>query len=320
VDTSLSNKRSLTARKPTAPSTPSKFTWFGSSKASSASMRAPAESDDKLINLDVEAALFPYGPVDPLSPSSFHDLLTNAEALIHRLQAAYKEKCEDLRDMEGEESVLEEEIEEADTRARHLKIQLDDMAAKAVEQDKAMKALADELALERLRRREEEDARKRSVSLIQSPASLREITPRALKRESRDSDLGSVDSGFESEGESSAESVFSRENGAASPAGTILSSYSDLDHHVTPNVRNARPPHPLRRSSTFDKVLKTMPHHRSEIEEERWSCANCQGGSQRSAWNTVSTLREQNRQLDVRVKELESTVEGCLDLVSGLGL
>ncbi|KAF2841394.1 hypothetical protein M501DRAFT_929180 [Patellaria atrata CBS 101060] len=314
------SSRPTTPRKSTAPSTIGKFPWFGS-KASSAPIRAPDKPEDDLLDLNIDHELFPNGSVDPLAPSSFHDLLDNAEKLILRLQEAYKSKCEELWDAEGEESVLEEELEEADTRARHLKIQLDDMAAKAIEQDRAMKALSDELALERLRRREEEDARRRSVVMVRSPLSHGHV-PISSKHRSRGSAASTVDSGFESEGESCADSILSRDGLLSSPTRS-LSPCGDAD--VTPKSKGTNPPATLKRSSTYDKVLKSMPHHQSPLEEEKTedqhrTCSNCNGGNQLSAWSTVSTLRDQNKQLNKRVQELENTVDGCLDLVAGLGL
>src|SRR3546814_13961587 len=67
--------------------------WFSkqsSPKASSPSHPSSLEADDPLLTLDMQSALFPYGPVDPLNPASFNDLLSAAEALISTYQNAYR--------------------------------------------------------------------------------------------------------------------------------------------------------------------------------------------------------------------------------------
>lgn len=43
-----------------------------------------------------------------------------------------------LRDMTAEQETIAEELEGAETRSKHLKIQLDNLSARVIEQDKAM--------------------------------------------------------------------------------------------------------------------------------------------------------------------------------------
>lgn len=140
-----------------------RFSWFKGAPLPSPRTTAPKSpspppsSTDPLIILDMNALLFPAGQPDPSSPSAFQDLLSNAQTALLRLQAAYRSKADALHDLAAERSVHDEEVEEAKTRARHLKLQLDDMAARAVAQDEAMREMAEELKLERERRLEEQE-------------------------------------------------------------------------------------------------------------------------------------------------------------------
>lgn len=283
-------------------------------------------------------ALFPHGAVDPLAPSSFHDLLSTAETLLTRYQSSYRALSTALSDTRAEQSAQDDELDEAETRARHLKMQLDDMAARAAEQDAVMQTLANELLLERSRRKEEEEARKRSLALIRGPGCMhgrdcqsaantssvadKDATPRKQKRVSGSGSCVS-DSGFESECESSASSIFSRANGAMSPTETVLSSAaSEVEVDEKERAHVSRPLAQQRRS-TYDKVLGGLPLHQRTgvmVREEgatRWGCANCEGGSQSSVWGRLAKERETNSLLKRRVEELEEAVEGCLDVVDG---
>ena len=160
-----------------------RFSFF----ASKSSTSKLADPHDEIIDLDISKALFPAGPADPFSPAAFKNLVQNAEGLLLRIQAAYKElalrmreltgekeaKAEELalrmRELTGEKEAQAEELAESETRAKHLKIQLDDMAAKLAKQDEVVMNLVDDLAQEKQMRREEGDARMRSVQLVQRP-------------------------------------------------------------------------------------------------------------------------------------------------------
>ncbi|KAJ9665053.1 hypothetical protein H2201_004919 [Coniosporium apollinis] len=296
----------------TTQSTPSKFSWLTKSLASTASPRPvrinsiplPAEPQDELLTLDVNQALFPTGSVDPLNPSSFNDLLTNAEQTISRLQSAYRAKCSALADARREREAEQDELEESETRARHLKMQLDSLSARAVEQERDMQVLVAQLAQERQRRYEEDEARQRTIRRVYEPTlpleqqAQDDDTPKPLRvRQKRASEAScsttTSDSGFESEcASNSAESVFSRPSGAMSPTGTTLTGFSeDAEVAVAERVAMTRPPY---------AVMK-------------------RGGSgENGAWAAVRTFREENEALRVRVAELERAVEGALDLVGGL--
>ena len=320
----------LNANKPSTPSQPTTST----TTLSATNYHNPT---DPLLTLSISHALFPHDTIDPLAPSSFHDLLSTAEALLSRYQTSYRTLSTALADARAEQSALADELDEADTRVRCLKTQLADSAARAVEQDAQMARLAAEVRRERERRREDEEHRKRSVALIRGPACrscahsplAREPvvvhteeereTPRAAKRISGAGSCVS-DSGFESEGESEAGSVFSSGQGAVSPVGTALSSVgsaADLEERERERERSpiaAPRPRPLQRRSTYDKVRAGLAH---EVEGRGWGCANCEGGAQSAVWGRLAKEREQNGVLKRRVQELEGAVEGCLDLVNG---
>ncbi|KAF2766760.1 hypothetical protein EJ03DRAFT_254859, partial [Teratosphaeria nubilosa] len=145
-------------------------------------------------------------PVDPLSPHAFNELLLNATSLLQRMQSAYREKVEYIASVQPEIDAQKEEVEEAETRSRHLKMQLEDMSFKAADQHKAMQEIAVQLAEERLKAQEVEEAVKKSVRLVRRSTDGTEegedeeeekTTPRRGKRQSGDSHAS--DSGFESD-------------------------------------------------------------------------------------------------------------------------
>ena len=289
------------------PAMASRFSFF-SSKASLAKPKPPSdEMNDELLEMDVSSALFPNEPANPFSPASFKNLQQQAETLLSRLQAAYKERTIALRDMTAEKETVAEESEGAVTRARHLKMQLDDMTTKFAEQDQAMMNLVDELAQEKQARREDEEARKRSIRVVGDLASP-SANPRSLSRSNTVSD-----SGFESEDDSSADSVFSRRNGAHSPILSISSAsttnspdaYRTHEFHIPASaaqLASLRPPQ-------SQPPTKSTPLH---------SCTNCEGVRASEAWNVVSILKEENEGLKHRVGELEGALDGCLDVVARL--
>ena len=300
------------------PAMASRFSFF-TSKASSAKPAAPPfELDDDLMDMDINTALLPAGSPDPVSPAAFKSLQQQAERLLVRLQNAYKERTIALRDMAAEKEALVEEAEGAETKARHLKTQLDDLSAKLAEQDEAMMNLVDELAQEKLARQEEEEARKRSVRLVQH------ATPTNTSQRRRALSNPVSDSGFESEEDSSAESVFSRRDGAHSPAFSMSSvstnnspeAYHAADHEspmsMAQNARLRSPPNNGRKGTS------TIYQNDATGARSHLPCTNCSGTQAAEAWNVVSILKEENKCFKQRVGELEGALGGCLDLVNTL--
>ena len=277
--------------------------------------------NDKLLDLDVHEALFPAGPADPFSPAAFKNLVQNAEGLLSRLQAAYKERTQSLHEMIAEKDTQAEELEGAETRAQHLKMQLDGMAVKLAEQDDAMMNLVDDLAREKLLRREEEEARKRSVLLVK--ASQAAHTERS-QRESRSS-INS-DWSCESGEESSVESLFSQRQGATSPTLSMSSVSTTNSPDAYRNLDSTSPlgqvvqhrPGPFRRPISKDVMRRHDRDHTAAWQEEvqNLECANCHGVANNEAWNVVGVLNEENKALKGRVEEMEGALDGCLDAVN----
>lgn len=308
-DTQASNllQRLPTAQVMSKPAMASRFSFFSSKAPLVKSTPLPDELCDELLEMDVSAALFPNEPANPFSPASFKNLQQQAEGLLSRLQTAYKERTIALRDMTAEKETIAEESEGAGTRARHLKMQLDGMTAKFAEQDEAMMNLVDELAQEKQARREDEEARKRTLRVVgdvTSPSSGH----RGLSRSNTVSD-----SGFESEDDSSADSVFSRRTGARSPimsmssASTTSSSDVYRTHDFQVPASTAPIAHP--RLPYSQHTTKGIPVH---------SCTNCEGVRASEAWGIASMLKEENEGLKHRVGELEGALDGCLDVVGRL--
>tara|TARA_R110002003_G_scaffold48_26_gene4173 strand:- start:7078 stop:8682 length:1605 start_codon:yes stop_codon:yes gene_type:complete len=315
--TSESPRRSEDPQTPTKsqqPTAGSKFAWLLSTQKNAA-IPPPVPSpvyhnpDDELLNLNIPQALFPHGPADPLAPASFNDLLANAESLLTRYQTAYRQMSTALVDARSEQSAQEDELDEADTRNRHLKMQLQTMAARANEQDEQMRQLMEDLAFERRARQEDEAARKRSLSSVKTAACEHTGCPASPRRRNRKSNSDiSVDSGFDSEAETDAASVFSRQ--CMSPTGTEISSIHESDHDATPQNRK---PQAIERRSTYDKVREGPV----DLAKGGWGCANCEGGAQAGVWGRLAKEREENHTLRQRVEQLEYAVEGALNVVDG---
>ncbi|KAG9198113.1 hypothetical protein G6514_000547 [Epicoccum nigrum] len=289
----------------------SRFAWLLSTQKN-ASVHSPSpapayhNADDELLNLNISQALFPHGPVDPLAPSSFNDLLANAEALLSRYQKSYRQLSTALVDAQSEQSAQDDELDEAETRARHLKMQLETMAERATEQDEQMRTLMEELTFERHARQDEEAARNRSVALMRTqPQCSCQHTPRRRNRVSN-SEL-SVDSGFESDADTDAASLFSRN--CLSPTSTDQSSMLEVEADVTPTKH--KKVQSLQRGGAYEKPRP------GAVSVQSWGCANCEGGTQASVWGRLSKEREENRVLRQRVESLEEAVEGALDVVGG---
>lgn len=315
----------------------SRFTFFKAKAPPSQLLLSSAPPDDEFLTLDITAALFPEGALTPSSPTSFQTLLQNAESVLQRLQTAYKQRTTSLHDLTASYSAQGEELSEAEMRARHLKQQLDNITLKVTEQDAAMMNLVDELAREKQLRREEEDARKRSVKLVKSSFvegdnHSAEDEEGKFRRLGKRSSVAS-DSGFESEDESSASSIFSASskahNAVTSPCPSLssASSTTSMEIHqakfLTMTPARPRPAMPPQRTSMFQKVLGMNGTSGGGLliqghnEPLRLSCTNCQGVKATEAWNVVSILKEENKGLKERVGHLESAVEGCLELVGG---
>ncbi|KAK3375098.1 hypothetical protein B0H63DRAFT_267153 [Podospora didyma] len=298
---------------------------------------SPADLDDELCNLDIEATLFPPGsPVDrdTFSPAAFKNLQTNAVGLLSKLQGAYRDRVIALRDLQAERSAQRDELEEAETRAQHLKMQLEGMAMKAQEQEKAMRQLMNELALERKFRAEERLALSGNKafgatsegSIASEDLGVDEERQR-LKWKRKSGDTVKSEAGFDDTDEESAESesVFSRCRSPTLAASALDGSTID---YQTPqqqpksssslSLTPRQPRAGQQQISTFQKIIKGIAGEADNAAAT--GCANYKGQAASMAWDTVSVLRDENKHLKRRVGELEVAVESALDLVNGIGL
>jgi hypothetical protein len=291
--------------------------------------------EDELLSLDIERGLFPSGPPterDTFSPAAFKNLQTNATGLLVKMQVAYRQRVHTLRDLESEKGAQRDELEEAETRAQHLKMQLEGMARRAAYQEAEMRALAEELAAEKKARAHEKMMREKGISALPpAPAMMSEgsmisedlgIDDRRGWRKSLKSD-GSYDTDEESFEE---ESMFSRSRSptiAPTPFDSGSVADGPVSHPRVAALGNTGRPRPAPAMSTFQKIVKNVTSALKEDEEDGDSgpgCRNCKGQDASIAWNTVSLLRDENKHLKQRVGQLETAVEGALDLANGIGL
>lgn len=313
-----------------------------------------AEMHDELLSLNVEEALFPPGTPatkDAFSPAAFKNLQTQATGLLTKMQNAYRQKAQALADVEKEREADKDELEEAETRAKHLKFQLEDMASKASEQERRMRQLMEELAAERRARAELERFNPKAMQrLAPSPGGFQSEAGSTIsedlgvdeeelqKRKWRKSN--GTDTSFETDDDSmsyaESESVFSRPRSPsvstiATTRGVETSSVMDMPIPTPQSMRGpsantttskrtsvASIASTNRRStqqmSTFQKLMKGISGDGTD------GCRNCKGQDASVAWDTVGLLRDENKQLKHRVGELEDCLEGALDAVNGIGL
>lgn len=270
--------------------------------------------DDQLCTMDLEAALPPPSTPTP-TPEDYHALHIQTLTLLSRFQEAYVAQSATLLDLQAERSAERDEAAQVAARARHLRAQLDDVLARAGEQEAAMAAALDELGAEKRARLEVEG---------KAPSAEGSVVTEDLAAEEdqrRESD------------ETDEESIFSRsrsptlaEGEPASPLRSRTTTLAESDRAASPpRARNPpkpagpairRPaPRPQPRLNAFQKIVRGIAG-----EDGDGRCANCRGGEAGAAWDAVSLLRDENRGLKQRVGALEGAVEGALDVVNGVGM
>jgi hypothetical protein len=241
--------------------------------------------EDEFTKLDVQSALFPSGTTGEASADEFMQLQANAENTIFRLQSAYQKTLSSFREMTSQRNVLGDELEAAQTRSEHLKLQLANMAAQSVRQASAMQSMAEELDVMRCKRSEDAEFRSKSLRIVTNDysdvddAGSLGNNDRRRKRHSGES--------FASE-ESSSESIFSEAPlGACTP---ISAADTSPDVYEGP---------------TFDN-MRMQP-----VKE----CENCYGVRRSEAWDVVHVLKEESRALKARIAQCESANEDALSLL-----
>ncbi|KAJ6444791.1 Heavy metal tolerance protein [Purpureocillium lavendulum] len=319
--------------KTASPAIAPRFSFF-----SSLSLKGPAPSsvavphDDELINLDIEASLFPAGAPadgDTFSPAAYKNLHLNAVGLLRKFQSAYQDRTIALHELRAEREAQDDEKIELETRSHHLKLQLEGMAQKATEIESTMRSLMEELTTEKRLRVEERHARDGLSSNISVSEDLG-VEDDQMRERRRSGATSKTDQSSETDAESVEEaSLFSR---SRSP--TVRSSITDATSAesapmsaIPPKLKRSSlelPPtaKPQQQLSAFQRLFRAGPTDGARNEEARlvYSCRNCEGQDSSIAWNTVSLLRDENKGLKKRVGELESAVEDVLDAVNGVGM
>ncbi|KAE9378711.1 hypothetical protein N431DRAFT_302932, partial [Stipitochalara longipes BDJ] len=127
--------------------------------------------EDEFFTLDISSALFPpASPGNAFSPSDYKNLQQSSLALLSKFQSAYQARTRAYLSLQSETEVEKEEAEEAETRVRSLRAQLEDMAQKFEVQEQVIGQLITELAEEKRLRAEEKDAREKSIQLVKERA------------------------------------------------------------------------------------------------------------------------------------------------------
>ncbi|KAI2615462.1 hypothetical protein GGR54DRAFT_632128 [Hypoxylon sp. NC1633] len=362
-DVTPKSKRSIATADTTPKSTTQSRFGFLASSMSALTTRltatqtplSPQEVDDELCNMDIEAALYPSSPSsfaassptdrDTFSPAAYKNLQVNAAGLLHKMQDAYRQRTVALQEIQAEREAQREETEETELRVRHFKTQLESMAAKAAEQEDAMRRLVAELHAEKRARQrlEERSAREKILAAAAAAEGQGRLVTEDLgvdeeeehkKRDRRrwresggtetsDLSVDTTDDGDSASASAESESIFSR---CRSPTATAIT-YTTEGENPELRMGMTRTPPPASSSSlstappqakpaqlsTFQKLVKGISNGAD-------GCSNCRGQDSSVAWNTVSLLRDENRSLKHRVAQLEVVVEGALDVVNGIGL
>jgi hypothetical protein len=137
-----------------------RFSFFGLRRAEQRTC-PPEPADDEFLNLDISAALSVPTCPDATSGQSLDALREQATSVLQRMQDAYKQRTFIMHQALADRNEKQGELEETCARVDHLKMQLDGMAAKVLDQEKAMQAMAEELKQER-RQRQKEESRSRT--------------------------------------------------------------------------------------------------------------------------------------------------------------
>ncbi|KAF7543593.1 hypothetical protein G7Z17_g10618 [Cylindrodendrum hubeiense] len=320
-----------------SPAASSRFAFFSSPASALRDMSnspVAVPQNDELMNLDIESALFPGGPpIDgsAFSPASFKNLQMNAIGLLGKFQGAYQQRTIDYQELKSERDAQDEEKDEVETRVQHLKMQLEEMARKAAEREDTLASLLQELAQEKRSREEEQQAARYKCVSSSEASTVSEdlgIDEDRQKRNWRKSTATSKsDLSLDTDEESMDEaSIFSRSRSPtnatsiseASPSSTPTPQQKPVMLELPRTSRSSTP-----QMSTFQKLFKGYSIENlkdGDLAMGADGCRNCQGQDASVAWDTVSLLKDENKGLKTRVQELETAVEGALDVVNGLAL
>ena len=180
-----------------------------------------------------------------------------------------------------------DELEAAQTRNEHLKLQLTDMAERGAEQERLISSLRTELA----------NATNPHLHMDQQ-SSIRKVSQNTapLYRRNRRSDISTSSM---SENDSEVMSVFSDAPSMESPGTSIAAS---------PVMKQATLHYPQLRSP--------IQKHQAVIPVQE--CQKCHGLRGSEAWDVISMMKIEGHALKERITELEGANDAALDLVLGL--
>ena len=296
-----------------APVSGSRFSFFRAKPTPE--ILSPPAVNDELATLDIKAALFPAGPSNEFSPAAFMNLQMNAEGTIQKFQTAYAQARRSLREITSERNVQKDELEAAQTANEALKMQLTDMAEKATAHEDAVRRLMAELAMEKQKRKDDEEYRKRSLKLVPPPFEEESEGPRRSNRASQISSTG--DSEVDSEVASSADSIFSQPLGRPvdmSRTNSVASATPATQHSFSSEIQRQC------FSPTLSVSSKDRRHHMTQVNS--WNppenCEICHGVPSSEAWDILGVLKEENKALKSSIEQLEAGLDASLDLVYGL--
>ncbi|EXJ80391.1 hypothetical protein A1O1_08535 [Capronia coronata CBS 617.96] len=259
--------------------TTSRFSFFRRSTV--AESPTDAMDSDELAQMDVQEALFPHGYPDEFSPAAFKNLQLNAEGTLRRCQQAYVDQAKSLRSTLSAKNVQADELEAAQTRTEHLKLQLQEMAERAADQEKAISELRSQLALQRASL-ESRQSQQQSIRMVEQDCEL-DTTSQFKYRRNRASDVSTLGGSEAGSEVSSAVSVFSEAISAAPSQATSVAGDANMAY-------------------------------------ARVTCSRCHGVSESEAWDVMGTMKLEATALKQRISQLENAQEDALDFLSGLKL
>ncbi|KAL2404030.1 hypothetical protein ABEF95_002342 [Exophiala dermatitidis] len=266
----------------------SRFSFFRRPAAvSQPSQQDGASASDELAQLNIQEALFPHGHPDEFSPAAFKNLQLNAEGTLRRFQQAYVEQLKALKSAISSKNVQADELEAAQTRNEHLKLQLQDMAERATEQERQIAELKTQLLQQQRSSLETSQSQQRSIRMVGQESELDDAHARVSRRRNRSSDVSTLGVGSE----------------AGSDVSSVVSVFSE--------ALSAAP------SSAATSVV-TAPSN--GVEYARDNCPRCHGLSESEAWDVIGMMKMESTVLKQRIAQLESAQDDALDFLSGLKL
>lgn len=309
-----------------------RFSFFGLRRLAE-KPTAPEPAEDEFLNLDISVALS-LSDSHATDDEALDTLRKQASTVLQRMQEAYKQRTFAMHQALVDRNEKQEELEETRARVDHLKTQLDGMAAKVLDQEKAMQAMAEDLEqARRMRQKEESCSRNRTMRAIPPEDDIPSLVLQTPNRGGKRASHGTFtsDSGFESGDESVADSVFSHREGVESPTSTLTAPSPNLSQVAlsapsagptpTPTIQKnlvtaTSSPTPTR-PSTYDRVMKGLASTRlgSSFVGSSNQCSNCYGVPASEAWSVMGVLKDENRGLKTRLGELELVIDDCLGLV-----